>query len=88
MHYGGFLPHNLGINIGAKTGIVGYFNTYQLLIEAERLFSDNWYLNQTNIRFNFTYNLAQNLGLSATYILKDIHPHSNNTFTVGLNYFF
>ena len=88
MHYGGFLPHNLGINIGAKTGIVGYFNTYQLLIEAERLFSDNWYLNQTNIRFNFTYNLAQNLSLSATYILKDIHPHSNNTFTVGLNYFF
>ena len=88
IHYGGFLPHSFGLNIGAKAGIIGYFDNIQLLIEAERLFSDNWYLNQTNMRAQLTYSIAQNWGLSATYQLQNIHPHSQNTLTLGVAYFF
>lgn len=88
IHYGGFLPYSFGLNIGAKAGILGYFDHIQLLIEAERLFSNNWYLNQTNIRTQLTYSITQNWGLSATYQFQNIHPHSNNTFRIGIDYFF
>lgn len=88
LYYGGFLPHSFGINIGAKAGIIGYFNDFQILMEAERLFSDNWYLNQTNVHLNLTYNLGQNWGIYTTYDFQNIHPHSNNTFRVGIDYFF
>lgn len=88
LQYGGVLPHTVGIGIGGEIGILTYLNNAQFKMSVERLFSDNWYLNQTNLTSEFVYNINRNLGVGLSYDWQKKEKYSTNTFRFNIRYFF
>ena len=88
LQYGGILPHNIGIGIGAETGFLAYLPDTQIKVSAERLFSDNWYLNQTTVTSEVVYNIARNWGVGLSYDWQQTNKHTTNTLRLNFRHFF
>ena len=86
--YGGFMPHNTGAGIGGEIGVLSYLSWGQIRLGSERLLSDNWFLNQSSFYSEAVYNITQNMAIASSYCFKKVKPHSTNTVTIGIRYFF
>lgn len=85
---GGFLAHNMGLSMGPAVGLLWYGKHAQAHLSAERLFSDNWQMDQTLLSGEITYQLGQNWAVAAGYQWDKIKPHSDNTVRLGLRHYF
>lgn len=88
IQYGGILPHNGGIGIGGEIGMLAYLPDTQIKISTERLFSNNWYLNQINLASEIVYNIDRNWGIGVSYDWQKMNSHKTDTLRFTLRYFF
>ncbi len=65
--YGGFLPHDIGISLGPKTGLFASFNKVSFLAEASQNFSFDDWMTETNWHIKAQYHVTRNVGLFASF---------------------
>lgn len=88
VQHGGIMPHNVGLSVGSEIGVLGYFPNTQIQVGAERLFSDNRLMNQTNFKSEIVYNLGKNRSVYFNYDWEKIKQCSENTIRFGMRFFF
>ncbi len=86
--YGGVMPHNQGIGVGAKAGFLSDFGNMRVLGQAERIVSDNAFMNQQNVQAEVVYSLSRNLSVATEYDLNRKQGKSINEITFGIRYHF
>ena len=86
--YGGFIPHNQALGVGAVGGFLSDFDNFRLLGQIERIISYNNYLNQLNVKTEMVYSFTRNMAFAGEYRLNHKQGKSINEYMLGIRFHF
>lgn len=73
--YGGFLPHNQWVGMGAVGGMYVDLGKYRLLAEMEKVFATSHYADKMKYKLEAVYGLTRNTALALEYTYHQNYGH-------------
>lgn len=73
--YGGFLPHNQWVGLGAVGGIYADFGNFRFLGEAEKIWATSRFADKVKYNLEASYSLSRNWSAALTYTYHDNHGY-------------
>lgn len=86
--YGGFIPKNAYLGIGAETGIFVEIDNWRLLASAEKIFATTKMFDKIRYKIETTYSLTTNNAVSAEYSYEQNHGKNLDETSVSWRWFF
>lgn len=86
--YGGFLPHNSWVGIGAEIGIHADYENWRLLTSAEKIFASSHFADKIKYKAGISFDLSRNTALQLHYKFNDNHVHNEEETMLNLQFFY
>lgn len=75
LSYGGFLPHNQWVGIGAAAGLLGEWKNFRFWLEAEKVYATSAFGGRSEYKAEVVYGLTRNTALALNYLYQDNRGH-------------
>lgn len=75
LSYGGFLPHNQWVGIGAAAGLLGEWKNFRFWLEAEKIYATSAFGDRSEYKAEVVYGLTRNTALALNYLYQDNRGH-------------